>query len=213
MDVRSRFHDPVEAQQASNRALQSSLWTAVPCTIVSVDRNKQTCHAQPTVKASVLKPDGSQEWQSLPLLQDAPLHFPGGGGVSLTFPVGQGDEALAIISSRAIDAWHQSGGEQVQPSARMHDLSDAFILVGFRSQPNALPNVSDSEVHIRTNDGNSSIALGADGGIKIKSTGSLSIETASGLSITGNLTVNGIDFMTHVHGGVTPGGSDTTGPH
>jgi len=36
---------------------------------------------------------------------------------------------------------------------------------------------------------------------------------ASGVTISGTtVIINGIDFTTHVHGGVTPGGSNTTGP-
>lgn len=218
MDIRSRFDDGTETIAAALRGLQASIMTAVPCTIVSVDFAKQTCTLQPTVKAAIRKPDGSQEWQTLPVIPDAPLHFPGGGGVSMTFPVKAGDEALAIISSRPIDGWHQSGGEQQQTSTRMHDLSDAFALVGFRSNPKALPNVSSDSVHIRSDDGTSSIALHPTSGVSINTPAAVNIAAAGDLNftgtmnITGDIVINGISFMTHKHTDVTPGGSDTGGP-
>lgn len=135
MDIRTRADDGTEAINAALGELQARIWTAVPCTIQSVDFAKQTCVVQPTLKVTRRKKDGSTEWVSLPLIQDAPLHFPGGGGVSMTFPVKAGDEAVAIISARPIDSWAQSGGEQQQNARRMHDLSDAFVMVGFQVEP------------------------------------------------------------------------------
>lgn len=59
-----------------------------------------------------------------------------GGGVHLSFPIFPGDECLVIFNDFNIDAWFTSGGQQVPPSARQHDLSDGFAIVG----PNSLAN-------------------------------------------------------------------------
>ncbi|MFG1399822.1 Gp138 family membrane-puncturing spike protein [Roseixanthobacter pseudopolyaromaticivorans] len=177
MDQRTRFDvDLDEAIQTAIDGRMAELHTAVPVKIVSVDYQKQTCVVQPTVKACVRKPDGSQEWISLPQIQDAPLHFPRGGGVSMTFPVAVGDEGLAIISSRSQDAWQQSGGEQQQIDNRGHDLSNAFVMVGFRSNPNALANVPSDSVQIRSADGNTLIDI-KGGQVKVKATGAESTVT------------------------------------
>ncbi|MCX5495360.1 Gp138 family membrane-puncturing spike protein [Kaistia dalseonensis] len=218
MDLRQRFADPTEQQDAAGRGLQAGMWTAVPCTIVSVDYGKQTCSVQPTQKVAVRKPDGSQEWQSLPVLPDAPLHFPGGGGVSLTFPVKAGDEALAIIASRPTDSWQQSGGEQQQNARRMHDLSDAFVMVGFRSNPKALSGMSSDAVQLRSDDGLASIALKPNGQMDINTPGAINIAAASDvnytgtINVTGDIVLNGISLKTHKHTGVTTGGDNTGGP-
>lgn len=218
MDIRARFDDGTEAMEALAAAVQAKIWTAVPCTIVSVNFDKQTCVVQPTVKSAVRKADGSQEWQALPVIQDAPLHFPGGGGVSLTFPVKAGDEALAVISSRPIDAWHQSGGEQQQTATTMHDLSDAMVMVGFRSNPKALPSVSGDAVQLRSDDGTASLSLKPDGQMDIATPGAVNIAAASGvnytgtINVTGDIVLNGISLATHKHPGVTPGSSNTGGP-
>ncbi|MCX5516241.1 translation initiation factor IF-2 [Kaistia algarum] len=218
MDLRQRFDDHTEQQDAAGRALQAGMWTAVPCTIISVDFGKQTCSVQPTQKVAIRKPDGSQEWQSMPVLPDAPIHFPGGGGVSMTFPVKAGDEALAIIASRPVDSWHQSGGEQQQGARRMHDLSDAFVMVGFRSNPKALPGVSSDAVQLRSDDGTSSISLKPNGDIDLNTPGAVTAAAAGGITYTGDLTVNGdiilngISLANHKHTGVTTGASNTGGP-
>ncbi|MBZ9939127.1 hypothetical protein LB518_22715 [Mesorhizobium sp. BR1-1-16] len=218
MDARQRYDDPTETIDTAMRAAQAKIWTTVPCTIVSVDFAKQTCTVQPTVKTQVRKADGSQEWQALPVIPDAPLHFPGGGGVAMTFPVKAGDEALAMISARSIDAWHQSGGEQQQTTMRMHDLSDAMVMVGFRSQPNALPNVSPDAVHIRSTDGTSTISLHPTDGVAISTPNALSISAAGSINftgtfnVTGDVVLNGIPLSTHKHTDVTPGGGTTGGP-
>lgn len=218
MDVRTRYNDPTELIDAALRAMQARLWSALPCTIVSVDLARQTATVQPLVKAAIRKSDGTQEWQTLPVIPDAPLHFPGGGGVALTFPVKAGDEALAVIASRPIDAWHQSGGQQQQTALRMHDLSDAMILVGFRSAPNALPNVSADAVHLRSTDGTSTIALHPSNGVSITTAAALSISAAGSITltgtfnVTGDIVLNGVSLKTHKHTGVTPGGGTTGGP-
>jgi len=225
MDLRERIGDIDEALQAALDGRQASMWTALPCTVVSVDLANQTCVLQPTVKAAVRKPDGSQEWVSLPVLQDVPLHFPGGGGVTMTFPIKEGDEALAVISSRPIDSWHQSGGEQQQTSARMHDLSDAMAFVGFRSQPRKLSNVSAESTQIRSDDGQTNIDLHPSNGIGLTTPQKVGISAGNGLemeinggsgtaTIKGTLVVEGdviaggaggVSLLNHVHTNVEPG--------
>lgn len=183
MDARTRLDGLDEAIQTAIDARVSSIHTAVPCTIVSVDMASQTCVLQPTLKARIQKPDGSLEWVSYPQITDAPLHFPSGGSVSITFPVQAGDEALAIIPDRSPDAWQQSGGEQQLVDVRMHDLSSAFALVGFRSSPRALQDVSSESVQIRSDDGNTLISLKGDE-VTVKATNATSVVTPSAITHT-----------------------------
>jgi len=183
MDARERFDDHEEAIRSAIEGALSNLWTAVPITIQSYDPAKGTVVAQPTIKAMVRKPDGTQESVTLPLLNDAPVHFPAGGGHTMTFPIAQGDEGLAIISSRSIDAWHQSGGIQQQTDARTHDLSDAMVLVGFRSTPRALQNASTNSVQLRSDDGKNFVEVGINGVKLQRDTASFSMD------MSGNVTV------------------------
>jgi hypothetical protein len=174
MDLRERIQDPQEALRAALDDRQAQIWTALPASITSVHADGQHATFQPSIKSIIRNPDGTTTSVNLPVLPDVPLHFPTGGGATMTFPVKEGDEALLVFSSRPIDTWQQSGGQQGQIDARMHDLSDAFALVGFKSSPNAIANVSTDATEIRTNDGQTVISLKADE-VAVKTSSSSSV--------------------------------------
>lgn len=138
---------------AAQRSAQSKLWTALPGIIQSFNAQAMTCVVQPAIQAFVTTDDGAQVLTTLPLLLDCPVQFPAGGGCTLTFPVAAGDECLVVFSSRCIDSWWQSGGIQAQAELRMHDLSDGFALLGFRSKPRVIGGISMEAVQLRSDDG------------------------------------------------------------
>ncbi len=78
---------------------------------------------------------------SYPLLLRCPIVILSGGNSSLTFPIDVGDECLILFNDRDIDTWWNTGAVANPPnSSRLHDLSDAIILVGVRSIPNKIAN-------------------------------------------------------------------------
>jgi hypothetical protein len=154
VDPRERFLDWDEATKRDAEGHQSKMWTALPVIIKKHDTDKNTVHAQSSIKLKRIKPDGKEEWVEIPKMEDMPILYPGGGGATITMPMAEGDEALAIFSSRSIDKWWQQGGVQEQTEARMHDLSDGFIIPGFRSQPRKLKNVSSTTWQLRTDEEN-----------------------------------------------------------
>lgn len=214
MDSRTRYEDLDEAISAIVEAKLSQITTSVPCEVVSVDLAKQTVVLQPTVKARVNKPDGTSEWMALPQIPDVPIHFPSGGGVSMTFPIKKGDEALAVISSRSQDAWQQNGGVQPQVDLRSHDLSNAFAFVGFKSNGKALENVSSASTQIRSDDGKQVVDMHPSSGLTLTSEGTSIAIGKDGVDITaGYLKCNGkrIDDS-HTHNGVEPGAGTSGTP-
>lgn len=88
-----------------------------------------------------------------PLLVNVPVYFAGGGGISLTFPVNAGDECLILFNDRQLENWIESGAGQAPSLPNLHNLSDGICLVGIRSNPRALTNVSGTAAQIRTDDG------------------------------------------------------------
>jgi hypothetical protein len=68
-----------------------------------------------------------------PLLVRCPVVVLNGGGGYLTFPIARGDECLVLFCDRDIDGWFSSGNALPPNSARVHDLSDGFALVGPKS--------------------------------------------------------------------------------
>ncbi|MDT6962901.1 Gp138 family membrane-puncturing spike protein [Cupriavidus sp. SZY C1] len=159
MNRLERIGEPEVALRVAFHGLRADIWTAIPGIIQSFDPDEMTCRVQPAIKANVRQKDGAVVSVALPLLGDCPVQFPSGGNCSLTFPVSPGDECLVVFSSRCIDAWWQSGGVQEQAEQRMHDLSDGFVLLGFRSKPRALPNVSTTATQLRSESGTTYIEM------------------------------------------------------
>lgn len=162
MDRRERFDDPVEAMRAAMDGRLAEVWTALPGIVQGFDPQAMTVTVQPSIKGVITSPDGATASVALPLLVDVPVVFPSGGGFTLTFPVAEGDECLAVLASRCIDAWWQSGGVQEPLEPRMHNLSDAFAIVGPFSQPRTLAGVSTQDVELRTDDGQAHVAIKPD---------------------------------------------------
>lgn len=202
MDQRERTGDPNEGVRAALDGRQTTIWTAMPGIIQSFDAVNMTCVVQPTVQGRNTTPKGVTSLVNMPLCLDCPVVFPGGGGVTLTFPVAAGNECLLIFASRGIDYWWQNGGIQPPAEARMHDLSDGFALVGVRSQPRKLAGVSTSHAQLRSDDGNTYVDLDPTGSaVKIK---------AATITLDGNVTVTG---TSHLEGKITGDGElDVLGP-
>jgi hypothetical protein len=217
MDQRERAGDPYEAMRAAMDGRQTTIWTALPGIVQSFDATKMTCVIQPAIQGRVTSPKGLASFVNLPLLLDCPVVFPGGGGVTLTFAIKKGDEALVVFASRGIDYWWQQGGIQPPAEIRMHDLSDGFALVGVRSQPRNLSNISTTHAQLRSTDGLAFVDLDPTGHVvKIQATTATTATfSPSGIALVSpTLTHNGVNIGdTHVHGGVQGGASNTLVPH
>lgn len=217
MDRRERTENLGEALIVAMTGWQAGIWTALPVIIQSFAPDKQTCSAQAAVQVLTRNQQGVESWVSLPLLVDVPVYFPSGGGYSLTFPVQEGDEALAVFSSKCIDSWWQQGGpNNVRPDLRMHDLSDAIVFVGIKSIPQNIPDISEDGVQLRDNAGTTYVGI-TDGVITFKSPSLVKIDApntqCNNLEVTGTLTANGKNVgSTHTHGGVTTGVGTTGVP-
>ncbi|WP_158660281.1 Gp138 family membrane-puncturing spike protein [Pseudomonas sp. NC02] len=232
MNVLERFDDLVAAQKVALGGWQSKIQTAIPGIIQSFDPQSMTCTVQPAINGQVRDETGALTGVELPLLVDCPVQFPAGGGCTLTFPVKAGDECLVVFSSRCIDAWWQSGGVQVQPELRMHDLSDGFVLLGFRSQPRVISGISTTSAQLRTDDGAAFVEVNSTThAINATTSGSASVSAQGGITLTaplvtinGDVQVNGkvttsgdvmagtISLMNHKTSGVTPGSGTSGGP-
>lgn len=216
--------------------LKSGLWTSMPGIIQSFNAGAVTATVQIAIKGIVHTPDGNAQFVNMPLLVDVPVHFPRGGGCTLTFPVARGDECLVVFAARCVDGWWQSGGIQPPMEPRIHDLSDGFAFVGFFSQATKISGISTSTAQLRSNDGSTYVEVDpagkivncvAPGGMKLTTptvtiTGTIAVQNTgsatTACAITGNtqftgqVSANGhrIDD-THEHSGVTTG-TGNSGP-
>lgn len=222
MDQRERNTDQEELLRALVDDMKSTFWVAMPCEVLSVDLSAghQTISCQPQIKAKVRQPDGTITWVELPVLLDVVLQFPQGGQFILTMPVAVGDEVLVIIADRCIDSWWSQtsqSGPTIPPELRFHDLSDGFAIPGIRSKARPLgqaPSASDAQ--LRTVDGTALIGLSSAGAVSIVAPGGVTID--GDVTVTGQVigkkegTFNSIPVSTHLHTGVTSGGSNTGTP-
>ncbi len=211
-DRRQNMNDPEEATRLFLQNWQVGIWTALPGMVTAVDFTKMTCEVQPTIQGQVLDETGASLFVNLPKLVDVPICFPSAGGFLLTLPLKANDEVLIVFSSRCIDSWWQSGGIQKPAEFRLHDLSDGFAIPGPRSVPNVPGGaISSVAAQLRNDAGTASVSIGADGSITLLS--------ATGVTVDGNLVVTGtiggaggIGLTTHHHTGVTTGSGTSGGP-
>jgi hypothetical protein len=219
MDQRERNTDHEEVLNAALDGRLAVTWTCLPAEVISYNPAKLTCVCQPLVKVSLRASNGSFQWVDLPVLVDVVVGFPMGGGFFVTFPLEEGDEVLVHFADRCIDAWWQNSGSQIPSEIRFHDLSDGFAFPGIKSSPNVPEGLSATDFQI----------VGPSGFIlDVTPGGKLTITAPMGVVINGNLQVNGsveateegtfhtsttgIPVSSHVHPGVTSGGSDTGAP-
>ncbi len=188
---------------------------ALPGIIQSFDPDTVTAVVQLAIRYIERDNDGNKNTKDYPLLVDVPVVFPRGGGCTLTFPVKEGDECLVIFADRCIDFWWQSGGIQEPVDGRMHDLSDAFCIVGPQSQAKKISGISTTAAQLRTDDGSAIIELAAGGAVTITSpqiTINGPLQVNGEITSTGDQVAGGISQIGHTHGGVEPGGGSTGVP-
>lgn len=229
-----------EVLASERKTTSEQLRVALPGIIQSFDPDTVTAVVQPAIRYVERDNDGNKSTKDYPLLVDVPVVFPRGGGCTLTFPVKEGDECLVIFADRCIDFWWQSGGVQEPVDGRMHDLSDAFCIVGPQSQAKKIGGISTTGAQLRTDDGSAFIEVAAGGDITATTAGSATIN-APEIVLNGNVTINGNlsqgmgerggaatmhgpvtvtndvtaggkSLMTHMHGGVEHGNDSTGGP-
>lgn len=104
-------------------------------------------------------------------------------------------------SSQTKDYWMPAIGDQVlcmqMPNFSGSGVGDGFILGTFFSAGDSVPSGADANTRV----------IDTPGNLKINVGGSLDISAGGG-----DVVVNGISLVSHVHGGVTPGGSTTSKP-
>lgn len=146
--------------------------------------------------------DGVRTIVEYPLILQCPVMVLFGGIDVLTMPIAAGDNCIVLFCDRDIDQWVKNGNAQVPTTARVHDMNDAFAIVGIRPLTNSISNYLANGIRISHAQGNSQIDLTEDliesiatlflhnGDMRI--TGDLEVE--QNVLIDGNLTILGDTF-------------------
>lgn len=129
----------IEAQAAALRV-------SLPGRIEKYDPATRRADVKPLVRDVYFDMDGVRQAESLPVVTDVPVVFPGGGGSSLTFPVKPGDVCELLFADSSLDVWKARGGEVDPIEVRPHDLSNGVALVGLQDFANVIPAHADNVV-------------------------------------------------------------------
>lgn len=163
--------------------------------------NPQTNRASITPVGSMTCPD----WQELPYptIHNVPIQYPcGNGGKSgVTFPIKQGDTCIIIFADHQIENF--LSGEK-SDDMRNHSMNDAYAIP-------TLFSASVPTVKSHPND----VCLFNDGALCVLKPSSLKITLTDGTDAefsNGDLVMNGISVVHHVHGGIDRGNSNTNEP-
>jgi hypothetical protein len=221
LDERQRHGDALVGAEAHLDGRQAQIHTTMPGIIVSYDPGKMTAVVQPAIQAMHRQLDQTKVPTNIHEIHDVPVHFPGGGGYTLTFPVKPGDECLIHFSERSIDNWHQQGGTQAPSDARMHDINDAIVTVGLRSQKRPLGAAGafavsrgghGDNVQLRADGGASFIELSSGGKVRIVAPGGVEIVAPDVKVVGGDVHADTISLKHHKHKDTQPGGGESGEP-
>lgn len=202
MDKRERYLNPDETFTLAFEGRQTRIWTMIPGIINKVpgsNGGKMTVDVQPALNGRTTDINGGESFLQMPVVLDCPILFPGGGGVTLTFPLKVGGECAIFFSARAIDNWWASGQVSDTHSYRMHSLSDGFCMPGVLSNPNAFaydPNVAaltsnDQQTFVKLDPAGKLVTVTATGGINLNGATidqNGNIHTPTAITATGNIT-------------------------
>lgn len=181
----------VSLERAIRTGVDSALkevYTVLPALVTKVV-SPQIIECQPTIKTKI-----NDVVINLPLLIDVPLRFFKTSDFSITLPVKINDYVAVFFCQRSIDTWLNSGGIQDPQDIRRHSISDGFAIPCIYPNNDLIENVSDTDLQIRTNDGNSYIGLSPEGLITLNA-------PTQGVQINGDLSITGVITGSDVFGG------------
>jgi hypothetical protein len=145
---------------------------SIPARVERYDAVKQLIDAQPLIKQARQDEEGTRVVESLPVISNVPLVFPGSGAYRITFPVSQGDTVLLVFSESALDTWLSQGGLVDPIDDNRFSLKDAIAIPGLRDFATPLQDAptdrmtlghdQGAQIHIDQNE----IRLGANTGVQ-----------------------------------------------
>lgn len=182
---------------------------SLPAIVISYDRVKNLATVRPLI--AVLGTDGSTTKRAQ--VAAVPVLALGGGGFVINFPLKPGDTGWIKANDRDISLYMQSSKDAQPNSSRIHSFADAQFIPDAMAKY-TLAGTDDDALVIQSYDGLTKITLTT--GVAtvaaplIKLVGA--VQHTGHLTNTGGISINGIEFNTHVHPGIVRGTSNTDGP-
>jgi len=164
----------------------------MPGIIESFEPSNQTCTVQPAIRRVLRTEDGTETTVTqvnLPILINVPVCTYEAAGFSVTLPIEKGDECLIVFSERCIDGWYDRGAVAPPITYRMHDLSDAFVVVGPASKDKKIESYDATNAQFRDRLGTTAMTVKNGGVIDIDAVTEINL-TAPTININGTIEVN-----------------------
>lgn len=180
----------------------------LPARVISFDRTANRATVQPCIHMVTT----SDQLVPRAQLASVPVFRFGGGGMVLTCNLKPGDLGWIKASDRDISVFLQAMRDQAPNTARLHSFEDGMFF------PDAMRSVvitgEDAEnMTLQSLDGTQRVSIATDYVQLASGEQKLRVSNA-GMDFTGggHFIINGIDFNTHRHTGVTPGLGTSGGP-
>lgn len=230
---------PYNASEFQIQQALRKINTAEPVRVTGVNPGKVGKAGTVTVQPIVNLVTGTGEGMAQSALFSLPyLRIQGGENAVIVDPK-PGDVGLAVYAMRDTEQMKQGAGEECNPgSARCYSKGDGFYLGGFLNKtPKRYVWIEDDGITLDDGAGgkielkNGKLTITAPGGIESSSptevhntpaltmggsgataTMNANMQVNGSVTSTGDQTAGGISQMSHVHTGVTSGGSTTGGP-
>ena len=212
------------------RYKMQTMWTACPAIVVGVDNlSDQMIDVQPAIRATY-----GNDAVEQPVILNVPIIFPGTDECAITLPIKVGNTVLLIFSKQSLDTFKAGDGSIVTPDNwKEFDYNDAIAIPGLFPRANSVNDGSKysnghstDSLKLTNNIGSSKevsveitssgeaklsnaageVSLGATGEINVETGATSILATPTTLTITSpTVIINGINFSTHTHTGVTTG--------
>ena len=190
------------------QAMRENVHTAIPCKVVAVSG------LFVDVLPLVTNVDGYGQAVEPTTIYHLPVfRYHAGVAAFIVDPV-PGDIGLAVFAQADSSNVQEGTKTPQQPgSFRRHSMSDGFYFGGFyKSNPSVYIEVKqDNTIQIVAPTSVTVTSPQVNFTEKVSITGNVNM--SGNLNVAGDATIGGISFLNHVHGGVTPGGGDTSTPH
>lgn len=173
--------------------------TAYPGKIVEFNPATQVAKVQVARERYVDNLEDMYVKVASPVLVDVPVHFPQGGGYSLTFPIVAGDNCLVMFAERGYSHWLYKALMEIGTFAsgvpksdfyRRYDVNDSFALVGFNPIPAAIPDFQAGSVELRNAARTQRVTLIPGGLMEVRTENTVDV-VAPTVNITGNVNITG----------------------
>lgn len=103
----------------------------IPARVETYDEATRKASVLPLLMDAFTDSAGERQTETLPVITNVPVVFPGSGGTRVRWPVSRGDVVLLLFSSASLDKWLARGGLVDPGDDRAYDLNDCVAIPGF----------------------------------------------------------------------------------